>query len=155
MIKIKSLSYKDLFYVFGNPGTKEGKEKIRNQLVSMETPFPLNNGKTKKITCNKYIIESIIDAYTEILDIYGYDVIKEKGYDQYGGCYNHRQTRNRKWWSVHSWGTAIDIMMKYGPYGKKPVNFPKEIVKIFTKRGFYWGGYWKYPDGMHFSVCNG
>ena len=154
MVKIKPLSYKDLFHVFGDPGTKKGKEQIKSQLISIDIPFPLNQGKTNKIYCNKYIAESIVDIYKEMWDYYGYETIKEKGYDEYGGCYNHRQTRNRKWWSVHSWGTAIDILMKYGGYGKKPIT-PIEIVKMFTKRGFYWGGYWKYPDGMHFSVCNG
>ena len=155
MVKIKPLAYRDLFHVFGNPDTSTGKKAIRSQLITMETPFLLNAGKTSKITCNEYIIYAVLDAYEEILDHYGIDEIVAMGYDRYGGCYNHRKTRDGKWFSVHTWGAAIDILMQYGGYGKDPKNFPKFIIEAFTKRGFFWGGRWRRPDGMHFSVCNG
>ena len=49
MIKFERLSYKDLFYESGDPGTSEGKMKIKNHLVSAIPPFALNGGKIKKI----------------------------------------------------------------------------------------------------------
>ena len=155
MVKIDPLAYNDLFHIFGDPGKSKGKKEIKGLLITLPTPFPLNNGRTSRITCNAYIIHAVIDAYEEILDHYGIDEIKARGYDRYGGCYNHRKTRNGKWFSVHSWGAAIDILMQYGGYGKNPKNFPQFIVDAFTSRGFFWGGEWRSPDGMHFSVCNG
>ena len=35
MVKIKKLAYKDLFHIFGDPGTKEGKEKILNEVFKI------------------------------------------------------------------------------------------------------------------------
>jgi hypothetical protein len=155
MKKIERLAYKDLFHVIGDPGTGKGRKAIKNQLITLETPFPLNGGRVNKIVCNKHIGPAVIDAYQEILNHYGLEEIQAQRYDQYGGCYNHRKTRDGKWFSVHSWGAAIDILMKYGGYGKDPKDFPQFIIDAFVSRGFYWGGYWKRPDGMHFSICNG
>jgi hypothetical protein len=64
--------------------------------------------------------------------------------------------------SAHSYGIAIDISVKYshywrwskgGPHG--PIVYrneiPAEIVKIFEKHGFIWGGRWYHYDTMHFE----
>ena len=53
--------------------------------------------------------------------------------------------------SHHSWGIAIDINVSKNPYGKPPNQHP-EVVKIFKKHGFEWGGDWNLSDGMHFEV---
>lgn len=59
--------------------------------------------------------------------------------------------------SAHSWGIAIDINTKFSNYWQwdKKEEFknqiPFEIVKIFEKNGFIWGGRWEKYDTMHFE----
>lgn len=64
--------------------------------------------------------------------------------------------------SMHSFGIAIDIDARYadywmwdrpGPGGTYLYrnHIPREIVDIFEKHGFIWGGAWYHYDTMHFE----
>lgn len=63
--------------------------------------------------------------------------------------------------SMHSFGIAIDINVNYSNYWKwdSPTGenltyknkIPMEIVLIFEKHGFIWGGKWFHYDTMHFE----
>jgi hypothetical protein len=61
--------------------------------------------------------------------------------------------------SPHSWGVAFDLNDAQNPFGKTPAPIGAagslvELVPIFEKRGFYWGGrFAKKPDGMHFEYA--
>ncbi len=79
-----------------------------------------------------------------------------------GGVFNWRPIAGTKRLSVHSFGAAIDINTKYTDYwrwaGGKPGNVPRyrnkvplEIVRIFERHGFIWGGKWYHFDTMHFE----
>jgi len=154
MIRIDRLSYRDLKPMFGDPETEEGKQKIKKSLISIDFPFPMNKGTEKILYCHEYIAEAVIDAFKEIERKVSLEFLKENDLDGYSGSYNHRKTRNGLWWSVHTWGLAVDLCEKFGKMGKVPM-LPYWYVNAFIKRGFYWGGNWHYPDGMHFSACNG
>jgi hypothetical protein len=57
---------------------------------------------------------------------------------------------------MHSWGAAIDINAAYADYwlwprGKSGNAIPTEIIDIFERRGFIWGGKWSHYDTMHFE----
>ena len=62
---------------------------------------------------------------------------------------------------MHSFGNAIDINIKFSNYwlndlkAKGHLNYknviPLEIVKIFEKHGFIWGGKWYHYDTIHFE----
>lgn len=78
------------------------------------------------------------------------------------GVFNWRQVAGQKNLSVHSFGAAIDLNTKFADYwvwsggkpGRVPVyknKFPMEIVEIFEKHGFIWGGRWYHYDTMHFE----
>ena len=59
--------------------------------------------------------------------------------------------------SNHSFGTAFDINSDFNAQGKKPPavgqkGSVRELVPIFEKHGFRWGGTFQTPDGMHFEV---
>ena len=59
--------------------------------------------------------------------------------------------------SNHSFGTAFDINSDFNPQGKKPPavgqqGSVRELVPIFEKHGFRWGGLFPTPDGMHFEL---
>lgn len=75
-----------------------------------------------------------------------------------------RKVRGANRQSAHSYGIAIDINTSYSNYWLwenprcseidkiKYVNrIPKEIVTVFEKYGFIWGGRWYHYDTMHFE----
>jgi hypothetical protein len=58
--------------------------------------------------------------------------------------------------SNHSWGTAFDINYQWNRLGKMPafIGDPgcvRELVDIGVTFGWYWGGWFKRRDGMHFE----
>jgi len=75
-----------------------------------------------------------------------------------GGTFNWRYIAGTNRLSVHSFGAAIDINVKYSDYwrwNKGPYKYqnkiPKAIVDVFEKHGFIWGGKWYHYDTMHFE----
>ena len=78
------------------------------------------------------------------------------------GTYNCRKVAGTKHMSSHGHGIAIDIALKHAAYwrwfGKPPGGIiryrnriPFEIVRVFEKHGFIWGGKWHHYDTMHFE----
>jgi hypothetical protein len=60
--------------------------------------------------------------------------------------------------SEHSFGTALDINAAWNGLNREPAKAGtkgsvRELVAIFEKWGFRWGGYFKRFDGMHFEVA--
>ncbi len=78
-----------------------------------------------------------------------------------GGTYNCRPVAGTDQTSMHSWGAAIDINTRFSDYwrwsrsrGDGAVyrnRIPAEIVAIFERHGFIWGGRWSHFDTMHFE----
>ena len=72
------------------------------------------------------------------------------------GSYNCRTVADTGEPSMHSWGAAIDINATYADYwvwprGKSANAIPAEIIDIFERHGFIWGGKWSRYDTMHFE----
>ncbi|WP_333804402.1 SH3 domain-containing protein [Sulfurospirillum sp.] len=73
------------------------------------------------------------------------------------GTYYFRKIAKTERLSAHSYGIAIDLDTHYSRYWQwdKTHNFhnefPKEIIDIFEKHGFIWGGRWYHYDTMHFE----
>jgi hypothetical protein len=78
------------------------------------------------------------------------------------GTYNCRVIAGTKRQSAHSHAIAIDIALRHSDYWRnaKPDEerayayankIPMEIVRIFEKHGFIWGGKWHHYDTMHFE----
>lgn len=78
-----------------------------------------------------------------------------------GGTFAYRFIAGTQRLSVHSFGIAVDINVKHSHYWlwhmdeeDEPVYknlIPIEIVEIFEKYGFIWGGKWYHYDTMHFE----
>jgi peptidoglycan LD-endopeptidase CwlK len=76
-----------------------------------------------------------------------------------GGGFMWRSIEGTQRKSTHSYGIAIDINTASSDYwkwakGEKLVyknRIPMEIVEIFEKYGFIWGGKWYHYDTMHFE----
>jgi D-alanyl-D-alanine carboxypeptidase len=74
------------------------------------------------------------------------------------GTFNCRTVKDTGVRSMHAWGAAIDVNTKFADYwlwnpkGSGYRNrLPVEIVQIFEKHGFIWGGKWEHFDTMHFE----
>jgi hypothetical protein len=69
-------------------------------------------------------------------------------------CRTVKDTGNR---SMHAWGAAIDLNTTFADYWLWSRNatyrnrMPFEIVDIFERNGFIWGGKWGHFDTMHFE----
>jgi hypothetical protein len=79
-----------------------------------------------------------------------------------GGAFFWRNIAGTSRLSPHSWGIALDLNPRHGSYwrdrkaGGSEVeamrnNYPQEIVDLFEKHGFIWGGKWSHFDLMHFE----
>ncbi|ATB69889.1 putative peptidase [Sulfurospirillum diekertiae] len=73
------------------------------------------------------------------------------------GTYFFRKIAKTERLSAHSYGIAIDLDTHYSRYWQWDKThtfhneFPKEIIDIFEKHGFVWGGRWYHYDTMHFE----
>lgn len=77
------------------------------------------------------------------------------------GAYNCRKIAGSNLKSMHAYGTAVDINTKHANYWRwspggrdQPRwqnHIPIQIVRIFEKHSFIWGGYWYHFDTMHFE----
>lgn len=80
------------------------------------------------------------------------------------GTFYWRKVRGANRQSAHSYGIAFDIGIDYSNYwlwtnpGAKETDkikyvnrMPMEIVRIFERHGFIWGGRWYHYDTMHFE----
>jgi len=78
--------------------------------------------------------------------------------------YNRRNISGTQRLSTHSFGIALDLNTTHSNYWKWDYpeaeedsdigyknQIPQEIVAIFEKYGFIWGGKWRHYDTMHFE----
>jgi len=112
-------------------------------------PFSKINGAARALEA----VSQELDRLPERFDAYLYPS---------AGTYNCRPIAGTRRMSAHGHGIAIDIALKHADYWRnaKPGRdgayaykneIPAEIVRIFEKHGFIWGGKWHHYDTMHFE----
>lgn len=132
-------------------------------LTTITLPYPMRlawdlNTTVTKMRCHNLVAGKFIKVFTEILNTYGIDKIKELGIDLYGGCFNFRKMRGGNDWSRHSWGVAIDLDPERNQLKEtsKTARFArpeyKPMIDIFYKHGFESLGVEKNYDWMHFQI---
>ena len=78
------------------------------------------------------------------------------------GTFNWRMIRGTNRLSMHSFAIAVDVGVSHSDYwrwrrprpdGTRPYRnrIPLEVVEIFERHGFIWGGKWYHFDTMHFE----
>lgn len=73
--------------------------------------------------------------------------------NSYGGCYITRFSRvsgQIGFLSRHTYGMALDTNTLSNCGGCRP-RMNCDVVRIFRRHGFAWGGNFRRPDGMHFE----
>jgi peptidoglycan L-alanyl-D-glutamate endopeptidase CwlK len=127
--------------------------EVRSHLVSINW-LPNNSGKKILITTVNGVDKALQNVSNE-LDQLSPDMLKYV--KRLGGTFNWRPILNTNRLSPHSYGIAIDINTTYSNYwewekGSGYTNrIPMEIVEVFEKYGFIWGGKWYHYDTMHFE----
>lgn len=140
--------------IYGNSKSEVEKNLIEitwcPKLVNQKIKVTKVNGVAEKLKA----ISKELDEHPEL----------KKYLQNIGGTFNWRYIAGTKRLSHHSFGCTIDLNIKYSDYwqwhaGTSNENIalkyrnqiPQEIVDIFEKHGFIWGGKWYHYDTMHFE----
>lgn len=143
----------------------ESEAEVRSHLVSVTWPAA-KPGQTKRIWVTS------INGVNKHLQAVANELAARPHLRPYvtdiGGTFNWRPIMGTNRMSPHSFGIAIDINTKRSEYWKwdhhenwmldsVDINLqwrnsvPLEIVEIFERHGFIWGGKWFHYDTMHFE----
>ncbi len=111
--------------------------------------------------CHRTVRASLAAAMDEAIEAGVADSIDYGHANTAGGCYVRRFNRltpnsSIGFLSRHTWGMAVDTNTLGSCQGCAPPDFvthPRgcDLVRIFRKHGFAWGGNFLTPDGMHFE----
>jgi len=160
---------------FGTPATDEDPGRIRNDAFFLKMYGDCRKGevipKLKSIpwlpghgggTVRATTVNGVADQLEKVsrdLDTLPASMIKFL--IPTSGIYNCRPIAETNRLSVHAFGAAIDINARFGDYwlwSKHPDGgiiwrnrIPQEIVEIFERHGFIWGGRWYHFDSLHFE----
>jgi hypothetical protein len=99
------------------------------------------------VTCNVALFPQIRGAIDEIVRLGLQDAITS-----YSGCFAPRMINRIPTAGIshHAWGIALDINVPQNPFGAEP-DQDADMVAVFERWGFVWGGTFIQPDGMHFE----
>jgi hypothetical protein len=100
------------------------------------------------VTCNKLIFPQLRAALIEVVQRGLADKIHP---GEYAGCYYPRFIAGTTSLSNHSFGLALDLNVPGNGRGTVG-QMDRDVVSIFKKWGFAWGGDWRYTDPMHFEM---
>ena len=129
-------------------------QEVRKNLVSVEW-------FGQKISFTK------VNNAAQQLELVAEDLSHYPEYQKYltgASTFYWRRVRGANRMSAHSYGIAIDINTQYSNYWlwanphsaetdsiSYRNHIPLDIVRIFEKHGFIWGGRWYHYDTMHFE----
>jgi hypothetical protein len=103
------------------------------------------------VTCHRVMLPQLRGALREVVSR---GLASEIHPQEYGGCYVPRFIGRdpRKGLSLHTWGIAVDLNVP-GNLRGVPGEINRDVVAIFKKWGFAWGGDWAWTDPMHFEMA--
>lgn len=129
------------------------KSAVEKNLVEVDW-IPAGNGRKLRFNKNENAARQLQKVAYELDKLSA----KNKKYIiNIDSTFEYRPIQGTNRLSPHSYGIAIDLETKYTRYwlwDKKYhyVNeIPMEIVEIFERHGFIWGGRWYHYDTMHFE----
>jgi hypothetical protein len=133
------------------------KNKVIKNLRTIEW-LPKHAGGSVTITKINGV-DKALESVSRELDELSDDVIKYLRPS--AGTYSCRSIAGTNNKSMHAYAAAIDINTKYSDYWRwdsgrngEPIwrnQIPIEVVRIFERHGFIWGGRWYHYDTMHFE----
>lgn len=136
--------------VYGNYKGVIEKNLINVSVGNRNYSFNKNNKASQSL---KSVMKEINDIMKHNKNIYSFVYPSS-------GTYNYRVISGTSRLSPHSFGIAIDLKRDNNDYwkwtsrengDKRLKAYPKELVKIFEKHNFIWGGKWGHFDILHFE----
>jgi hypothetical protein len=100
------------------------------------------------VTCNRLIFPQLRAALEEVVARGLSDRIHP---GEYAGCYYPRFIAGSTSLSNHAFGLALDLNVPGNGRGTVG-EMDRDVVAIFKRWGFAWGGDWNYTDPMHFEM---
>lgn len=102
------------------------------------------------VRCHRLAVPQLRGALTEVQARGLADKIRV---NEYGGCWVPRFIGHAEGngLSLHTWGTALDLNVPGNQRGTAG-ELDREVVAVFQRWGFRWGGDWRYTDPMHFEL---
>lgn len=143
-------SYSLLYEVYGC-----SKEKIEKNLTAVHTKY----GSYTFNRCNK-ASEELKAAINELAPAAERSSKIKAAITPSSGTFNYRVVAGTGRLSPHSFGIAIDLARDKRDYWKwaskeqgekRLLSYPKEVVEVFEKHNFVWGGKWNHFDILHFE----
>ncbi|MEW9122106.1 MAG: M15 family metallopeptidase [Thermotaleaceae bacterium] len=142
--------YPLLYEIYGSSKT-EIEQNLRNVKSGYRYyPFNHQNGAAAAL---ELLMEELVPLSEKRPDIYPFVF-------PMNGTFNYRQIAGTGQLSPHSFGIAIDLARDNKDYwkwvsreeGQKRLDsYPLEVVEIFEKHNFIWGGKWAHFDILHFE----
>lgn len=143
-------NYELLEEVYGN-----NKQKIEKNLVNLKSGY----ANYQFNSCNGANI-ALDNALSELLALAKSNSKISNILYPGSGTFNYRIISGTNRLSPHSFGIAIDLKSDNKDYwkwsskenGEQRINeYPEELVNVFEKNNFIWGGKWGYFDILHFE----
>lgn len=135
--------------MYGNSAAEVQKNLVKIEWFGQQLPITKVNGVSEKL-------KAVYEELKQKPEL--------KKYLLQASSFYWRQVRGANRLSAHSYGIAFDINVSNSNYwlwsnkGKSETDhikyanrIPMEIVKVFEKHGFIWGGRWYHYDTMHFE----
>jgi peptidoglycan LD-endopeptidase CwlK len=134
------------------------KQEVTRRLVSI--PW------MPKTTSHRLLITMVNNAHLKVEkiseDLDGLPDHLKKYVTDIAGTFSWRNVAGTNRLSTHAFGIAVDISAKYADYWpwQRPWRdgkclyrnrIPPEIINVFERNGFIWGGRWYHYDTMHFE----
>ena len=144
----RSRVYELLSEVYGS-----SRKDIESKLINLGYPNYQFNSSNKAAESLKVVMKELIPIAKENHSI-GNCIFPASG------TYNYRLIAGTNQLSPHSYGIAIDLAVNKKDYwkwsskadgDKRLSSYPSEIVEVFERNNFIWGGKWGHFDIMHFE----
>lgn len=126
--------------------------EARMTTLEMPTPLPLGWNRqafATRVRVNQAIVDEVKVVFAELE--FGGLWSRLRTYD---GGYTWRLQRGGSKLSIHGLGGALDFDAPWNKLGMVP-QMDREIVRVFERNGWTWGGRWRRKDGMHFQFGRG
>jgi hypothetical protein len=151
-----TLSYADLKRVLGEFAYAGSGESVTLQPGWFESHISrVNLPLAIRSWCHNVVAPALQGALNEVAAAGLAAAIDVANTNTFGGCFHAHEvtplgSTTGGFLSRHSWGMAIDMNTVENPEGRPP-TMNCDVVRIFRKWGFAWGGNFLQGDGMHFE----
>lgn len=139
--------------LYGSSESAVRKQLVRVPWFGGNVMFSSSNNAAEQLRKVKSELDQLVKKQPNLLP-----------YLKSSGTFYWRNVRGAKRLSAHSYGMAIDIGVDKSDYWlwknpgaseTKEIKYnnriPHQIVEVFEKYGFIWGGRWYHYDTMHFE----